>query len=230
MVIGLATWAQARIAGIATGGRTGRVDCDAFEPVGARPGGDGARVDESAIRGQVDRARAGDAEALGPLFEAYRPDVLRLCTRLVGPADAEDAAHEAFGRVQLRLDGYDRDQPFRRWLLSVTANHCIDRLRRRNVEKRLFDAGSQEVEAFAGDGASALDELVQHGEQSAVREAVDRLPEKYRAPLVLRYFADLDYASIASELEISRPQVATLLYRGKQRLRSLLRAQTEADS
>jgi RNA polymerase sigma-70 factor (ECF subfamily) len=187
-------------------------------------------VDESAIRLQVDRARAGDVEALGPLFDVYRPDVLRLCTRMIGALEAEDAAHDAFQRAQHRLDRYDPSHPFRRWLLAITANHCIDRLRRRGVEKRLFDPGTSELEELAADGGSALDEVVQRREQSAVRDAVDRLPEKYRAPLVLRYFADLDYDSIAAELDLSRSQVATLLYRAKQRLRASLQAGEEADA
>ena len=52
--------------------------------------------------------------------------------------------------------------------------------------------------------------------------AIDRLHERYRAPLVLRYYADLDYSAIAEALEVTRNQVATLLFRGKQKLREQL--------
>ena len=48
------------------------------------------------------------------------------------------------------------------------------------------------------------------------------LPDRYRAPLVLRYYADLDYDAIGDVLGVTRNQVATLLYRGKQRLRDAL--------
>jgi RNA polymerase sigma-70 factor (ECF subfamily) len=73
-------------------------------------------LDEAELRRRVEQARRGDADALGALFEAFRPDVLRLCRRLLGPADAEDAVHEAFLRARSGLDGFDAGRPFRPWL------------------------------------------------------------------------------------------------------------------
>ena len=49
--------------------------------------------------------------------------------------------------------------------------------------------------------------------------AIDSLPERYRAPLVLRYFAEQSYAEIASALELSEAQVGMLLHRARRRLR-----------
>jgi len=180
-------------------------------------------LNESAIRATALRARSGDGEAFGALFRTFERDVIRLCTHLLGSADeAEDATSEAFLRARRSLDGYDASQPFRRWLLSIAAHHAIDRLRRHATEKRLFHPTEPDVEATPAPGMSPL-----HGELNAergrqVRTAVDALPDRYRAPLVLRYYADLDYESIAAQLDISRGQVATLLYRGRQRLRGLL--------
>lgn len=205
-----------------------RVESDAHASQDGRRGAIGARVDESAIRLQIERARDGDVDALGGLFDSFRPDVLRLCARMLGGIDAEDSANEAFQRAQLRLDGYDATQPFRRWLLAIAAHQCIDRLRRRSLEKRLFESPLAGVEEIGGGSeASALDELVQSRRQSAVRDAIDALPERYRAPLVLRYFADLDYDSIGAELGLTRSQVATSLFRAKQQLRTSLRTEQE---
>ena len=52
--------------------------------------------------------------------------------------------------------------------------------------------------------------------------AVEALPDRYRAPLVLRYYAELDYDGIAGILGVTRNQVATLLFRAKRKLRSAL--------
>lgn len=188
----------------------------------------GARVDEGTIRLQVERARAGESEALGELFHEFRPDVLRLCTRMLGPVDAEDAASETFHRAQRRLDHYDTTQPLGRWLRSIAAHDCIDRLRRRSLEKRLFEPSESEIDELAEKSASALDELVQTRRQSAVRVALDSLPDRYRAPLVLRYFAELNYDAIGEELGLTRPQVASSLFRAKQLLRGLLRSEQES--
>ena len=50
--------------------------------------------------------------------------------------------------------------------------------------------------------------------------AIEAQPDLYRAPLVLRYYADLDYGEIAEILSVSRNQVATLLFRARARLRA----------
>lgn len=63
--------------------------------------------------------------------------------------------------------------------------------------------------------------------QETVREAMAGLPERYRAPLVLRYYAELGYDEIAASLGLKRKHVATLIHRGKQELRRTLAAARE---
>jgi RNA polymerase sigma factor (sigma-70 family) len=224
---GVAVWAPSAIDWIERRLRGHRVASEAFVAVRSKCGEMGARVEERAIRLHVDRARNGEAEALDDLFREFRPVVLRLSTRMLGSVDAEDAVNEAFGRAQRRLESYDASQPFKRWLLGIASNYCIDQLRRRSVEKRLFDPSEVDVDERADRSNSALDALVQARRQSSVRDALDRLPDQQRAPLILRYFAELDYDTIAEELDISRSQVASLLFRAKQRLREILRSDQE---
>jgi len=172
--------------------------------------GHGGPLDEGAIRSMVERARAGEPGALASVLGELRPDVVRLCARLLGADDAEDAANEACMRAQDRLASYD---------------HGIDQLRRRSVEQRLFEPVETDLEALPGRDPSALEGLIRSESQAAVQDALDRLPERYRAPLALRYMADLDYNEIGAELGLERGQVATLLFRGKRRMRELLRGE-----
>jgi RNA polymerase sigma-70 factor (ECF subfamily) len=186
------------------------------------PRGEGRSLSEDAFRSLVQRARRGETEAFGQLFEALRPDVLRLCRRLLGPGPAaEDAASEVFLRVRAALDQYDAAQPFRRWVLGIGAHHCIDGLRRRSREARLFEPDA--AEQAEAPGLSPLGRVLRDEERRTLVAAVDALPERYRAPLVLRYFADLDYEGIGAVLGVTKGQVATLLFRAKGRLRAALR-------
>ena len=180
-------------------------------------------MSEARIQGQLERARAGDAAAFGELFRSFEPDVGRLCTRLLGsPTDAEDATSEAFLRARQALEGYDPARSFRTWLLSIAAHHCVDRLRRRNLERRLFETRDLDADELVGPGPSPLQGALRSESRREVVAAIGSLDDDYRVPIVLRYYAELDYAAIAETLGVTRSQVATLLFRAKRRLRDKL--------
>ena len=175
---------------------------------------------EAGIEEALERARSGDPAALGELFRSFEPDLARLCARLLGSKeDARDAAHEVFLRVRQSLDSYDAKRPFRPWLLAIGARHCIDRLRRRAVEKRLFDDAAPDADDQGSPGPSPLQGLLRDESRRELLAALDGLDPRYRAPLVLRYYAEFDYAEIADVIGVSPNQVATLLFRAKRRLR-----------
>ncbi len=164
-----------------------------------------------------------DPDALAEAFRAHERDVGRLCRRLLGDdAAAADALGETFLRAQAGSAGYDPERPLRSWLFGIAANHCVDVLRRRSTEQRLFDDAGPDPEDLADRGPSPLQRLVQAEQRAALLAGIDALPAKYRLPLVLRHFADLDYEAIGALLDVSRNQVGTLLFRAKRRLRAAL--------
>jgi RNA polymerase sigma-70 factor (ECF subfamily) len=177
----------------------------------------------------VRRARGGDADAFGELYRQFYPRVLGLCRHLLGSREAaEDAAGEVFIRVQRAMKTFDSALPFPRWLLSIASHHCIDQLRRRRVEQRLFKPEELETHEPASLSASPLQDLVAAERRDAVRDAVETLPERYRMPLVLRYYSEMSYEQIAGALGLNRNHVATLIFRGKQELRRVLERQASA--
>ncbi|MEN8161215.1 MAG: RNA polymerase sigma factor [Myxococcota bacterium] len=172
----------------------------------------------------VVRAAGGDRAAFADLYGAYAEDVTRLCRRLLGSgAEAEDARSEAFLRAQQALASYDRGRPFRRWLLAIAAHHCLDRLRRRQVEGRLFDAAELTELDLPVAGPTPLGLALARERSDGLHAALDALPPRHRAPLVLRYFAELPYDTIAELLGVTSRDVGVLLYRAKARLRTSLR-------
>jgi RNA polymerase sigma-70 factor (ECF subfamily) len=171
----------------------------------------------------VGRAASGDRAAFGDLYGAYAEDVGRLCRRLLGPGDeAQDARSEVFFRAQQALPSFDPARPFRRWLLAIAAHHCLDRLRRRSVEGRLFSTAELSELDLPVAGPSPLGLALARERREELIAALDALPERQRAPLVLRYFAELPYDAIAELLGVSSRDVGVLLYRAKARLRTAL--------
>jgi RNA polymerase sigma-70 factor (ECF subfamily) len=187
-------------------------------------------MDAAAMTALVQSAQAGDREALAEIYRQFAGRVFGLCRKLLGSASAaEDATGDVFVRGQQALAGYDPARPFDRWLLSIASHHCLNLLRRRSLERRLFadDADSAELAAPAGD-ATPLGLLSSAEQRQQVRDAVAALPDKLRLPLVLKYDAELSYDEISAALGISRDHVATLLVRAKQALRRELAARPEA--
>ncbi len=182
--------------------------------------------ENAALDALVRRAREGDADAVGELYRQLRPRVFGLCRHLLGSREAaEDAASEVFLKAQRAMKTYDSALPFPRWLLSIASHYCIDVLRRRRLEQRLFHPGEIESVELSGDHLSPLAEVLLAERRDHVRAAVEGLPERYRLPLVLRYYGELNYEQIAGTLGLNRNHVATLIFRAKQELRRSLQRQ-----
>lgn len=179
-------------------------------------------MDQAQLKSALRDAQRGSALAFGRVYEQFSGRVFRLCRRILGSeAAAEDATSDVFERAQRVLDQYDADRPFDRWILTIASRHCLNRLRRERFEKRLFR--DEPAEMPAAEAPSPLAQCENQEQRRALLEAIDTLPEGYRVPLVLKYYGDLSYDEIATQLETTRQNVAVLLHRGKRDLRQRLR-------
>lgn len=176
----------------------------------------GARREETA-------GTRSDAE-FDTLYAAESRRVLQTCRYLLGSDEAEDAAQEVFLRARQRFEQYDRERPFASWILGVANHHCIDRLRRRGRQMRMFATTDVERVPTPAQEPGPLSALLARERGRQVRQAVAALPDKHRVPLVLAYFHELGYAEIAEILGIERGHVAVLVFRARRQLRQMLSA------
>jgi RNA polymerase sigma-70 factor, ECF subfamily len=160
----------------------------------------------------IERALTGDHSAFAQIVERYQTQVYNLAYRMLGTQqDAEDAAQEIFIRVYTRLSSYDRARRFSTWLMSVSSNYCIDRLRRRRPILPIDDLVGVLSSKDPGPERVAL----LHEEQSEVKRALRRLPDHYRLITVLRYWNDLSYEEICAVTGLSESAVKTRLHRAR---------------
>lgn len=179
-------------------------------------------VGEAGLAETIAKARTGDAEAWGEIYRQHAAAIFRFCRRTMPTReDAEDATTEIFLKVQEKLGQYDAQRPFGAWLYKVAANHCWDLLRRRKIRQDLETEGVETMPLEHPD-PSQLDQLISERSGAEVRKALDRLPQRARMALVLRYFSEMSYDEIADTLGVRRAFVGVLLLRARHQLRDAL--------
>ncbi len=212
----------------ATGPGTGALPSGWAQTLGEALNGERDSGSGESLDAILDRASLGDRGAFAELYAKHSADVTRLCRRMLDSAeDAEEARNEVFLRAQQSFSSYQRGRSFRSWLLAVAAHHCVDRLRRRHSERRLFEPSEFEEEGLPARGPSPLGAVLAREQTELLTTALDAMPARFRAVLAMRYFAELSYAEIADAAEIRVEHVGVLLFRGKARLREALAGKGE---
>lgn len=167
------------------------------------------------------RPAAKDDESFASVFNEHHRPAVRLAYLLTGDAgQAEDIVSEAFAKVfvQWRKGRVEDVGPY---LRRAVANQANSKLRRRYLERR-------EASRRTGDdrGVRTVDE--QAADRDAVWQAIQRLPDRQRQVVVLRYYEDLSEAETAEVLGISAGTVKSSLSRGLSRLEELLASSSSA--
>ena len=166
----------------------------------------------------INRCQKGDITGLQVLYEMHRTKVFNLSWRMLGsPHDAEDCLQEIFLKVFDRIKNYRGDSAFSTWLYRMTTNHCLDILRRRKILAFLGFENAPEVQDQKA-GAKVMD----LGLSPAVTKALEKLPAKQKACLLMREMDELSYEDIATALKLSLGSVKSNIHRAKALLKEEL--------
>jgi len=163
------------------------------------------------------RAAKGDGRAFQTLARRHTAGALRVARRILGnEAVAEEIVQDAFLRVWVNAPRWRPSAAFRTWLYRVVINLCLN-AKRRPADLPLTAAGDPPDPT--GDAGSAL-ELRQRDRMLAA--AIDALPARQRAAIVLTYQEGLGNAEVAAVLDTSVSGIETLLVRARRALRAAL--------
>jgi len=168
----------------------------------------------------VARARQGDEAAFEQLVLRHQRYVFNLAYRVLGDyTEAEDITQEAFVRVWRGLSGFRGQARFTTWLYRIVHNLCLNRLP--GLQRELLQTEPVE-EVLADPGLSPADLFAVREQMAFLHAQMDRLPEKYRLVLTLRYLQHLSYDEIAAALEMPMGTVKTHIHRARRLLRERL--------
>ncbi|MGW9391796.1 RNA polymerase sigma factor [Streptomyces diastaticus] len=181
--------------------------------------------DDAELTAAVHAAQDGDESAFRTVYRAVQPRRLGYVRTLVGEADAEDVASEAWLQIARDLDRFSGDADrFRGWAARIARNRALDHIRMRGRRPAI---GGDESElagrAAETDTAGEAMEALSTGETLAL---IAELPQDQAEAVVLRVVVGLDAKSAAHTLGKRPGAVRTAAHRGLKRLAELLADRT----
>ncbi|MBC7668650.1 RNA polymerase sigma factor [Caulobacter sp. DWR2-3-1b2] len=164
-------------------------------------------------------AGRGDERAFSQLVVRHKESLYRLLRRYTGDRDeAYEAVHETFIAAWAALGRYDAARAFGPWLRTIAINKARDRGRRMAVRRFFFGGGEDDLASAVDPGLAADDTLQQRQVMELLDQAVARLPEALKAPLLLTAFEGLSQHEAAAILGVSAKSIETRVYRARKAL------------
>lgn len=164
------------------------------------------------------RFLAGDEAAFDQILTEYRPSLTFFIQSLVRDPDAaEDICIDVFLELLLHPHRFNFRSSLKTYLFLIGRSRAL------NYLKRQSKLSPGPIPEDFPDGTSPEEQYLADEQKRAVHAALAQLPQDMRAALHLVYFEDLSYRETAKVMKKTEKQVDNLLYRGKERLRSILR-------
>jgi len=173
------------------------------------------------------RVKEGDSASFTLLLERHRVPVIHFLYRMVqSQAIAEELAQEVFLRVYRSRATYEPTAKFTTWLFRIATHLALNALRDGKNEKgqgSLDEENENSTSIQVADRQPTVEQnLVFRVKLEEVRRAVQALPEKQRAAVLMHKYEEMEYAQIAKVLNCSESAVKSLLFRAYETLRARL--------
>lgn len=183
-------------------------------------------VDEDSLdREAVQKTRGGETDAFSGIVRRYGPVLYRLAFHFFPEkAEAEEQVQEILMKAYKGLKAYNPEKRFFTWLYTVALNHLRSEKRKEKTRKAQIPAVyALREELTASSGADPEKAALRREALKSVRQAVDRLPRRYREVYILRGVEELSVADTAGILNLPEGTVKTNYHRARQKLKDDLR-------
>jgi RNA polymerase sigma-70 factor (ECF subfamily) len=169
----------------------------------------------------IKRFKQGDSSAFESIVRLYQDKIYNLCRYMLqDPRDAQDAAQEAFLKAYRGLKDFRPDSSLYTWIYRIAVTTCLDYKRKSHREALRSEPLAENLpskEPFP-------DQLyVSRESTEAIQQALQKLPAKLRAAVILREIEELSYEEIAKVLHTSVGTVKSRISRAREQLRHLLK-------
>jgi len=180
----------------------------------------------------IQKAQEGDLRSFDLLVRRYQRKIYYLAYRMVkSHAAADDIAQETFINAYSAIKSFKIGYSFYTWLYRICMNLSINYLKRQKfvIPESQFQEETSPLEREAP-GADPSNHLALKELENKIEKALDLLPPKFKAVLVLRVYEDLSYEEIAKTLKISMGTVMSRLFRAREKMQEMLKGYKESAS
>lgn len=166
----------------------------------------------------------GDQGAARALMLRHAPRILALANRMLKDIhEAEDVVQESMLRMwKIAPDWRSGEAKLSTWLYRIASNLCTDRLRKKR------GLGLDQAPEIVDDTPNVETQMISADRSTALRAAMDKLPERQRLAIELRHLQELSNPEVAQILETSVEAVESLLSRARRALATTLAKQRAA--
>lgn len=138
--------------------------------------------------------------------------------------DVQDILQEVFLKVYLNLRGFNTRLSFSSWVYRIAHNEMVSWYRKRKVrpEGNMVDIEDDTLFLMVGEIEIDVGVLKKEAEEKMFEEGLEKLPDKYRELIVLKFLEGKSYKEIGDILEMPEGTIATRINRGKKKLRDII--------
>jgi RNA polymerase sigma-70 factor (ECF subfamily) len=161
------------------------------------------------------------------IHDAFQPKILRYMARLVGESEAKDLTQEVFIKISRAMKTFRSESSLSTWIYRIATNTALDRLRSPEYKRMASEAGHEieDMDLWTGNKTAPVDQqLIRREMNECIRGLVDKLPEDYRAVLILGEFEGLKNSEIAGILGITVSAAKVRLHRARAKMKKELEA------
>jgi len=167
----------------------------------------------------IQNSPADDTEAFAALVKQHQKMVHALAFRMTGSlADAEDLAQETFIRAYRQLGSFRGDSKFSTWLCQIAVNLSLNWRKRESRRGEIHSKWAENAMAEDNEHGELPDELSRH-----VQTALNRLPAKQRAAIVLTVYEHCSHAEAATLLKCTEATISWRVFAARQKLKRWLK-------
>tara|TARA_B100001115_G_scaffold171608_1_gene154131 strand:+ start:282 stop:899 length:618 start_codon:yes stop_codon:yes gene_type:complete len=182
----------------------------------------------------VKATKHNDQQAFSDLMDRYKDSIYFMLLKMVNNKDdAEDLTIEAFGKAFNSLKQYTPNYAFSTWLFKIASNNCIDFLRKKkkkimSIDNSIENKDGDEIAIeLKSDARTPEQETIRDQKIEVMRTYVKKLKPRYETLVEMRYFKEMSYEEISTELGLPLGTVKAQLFRAREFLYNLMKHNIE---